>query len=529
MPSHHRSLVKSAGIIGGLTGLSRVLGFVRDLLIATAFGTGLAAEAFVVSFKVPNLLRDLVGEGAMNSAFVPVLTECHEKKREEFWRLVTTLFLLMFVILAALSALGVWFAPEIVRLIAPGFRASADPEKFPLTVELTRVMFPYILLIGLSALAMGVLNSLKEFTSSAFGPVLLNLSMITAGCFFEKKYGPMAFVVSVLVGGALQLGCQVPSLLKRGFHLVRPEWNHGFVRKIGRLLLPRAFGSALYQVNVFVDSILASFEKIVGPGGQSALYYSNRLFQLPLAIFGYSIAQAVLPTFSTQMVRQEIEGFKATFSMAVRSLALVTLPASAGLVALCEPIVRIIFQHGRFDPYSTSITQTALYFYAFGLLSCCLIKLLVNSFYAMQDTRTPVKTMLFAVSLNVALCFLFMRPLGIGGLSLASTLSATVNVGMLYACLRKRVGPVDEKRILTSFARMFVAAVLMGGFSFLFRHYVLDLHRASPRLWQAFYLLLGIIFSIAVYLGFAIILKVDEIKRFFKDQRTTGSPRRLSV
>src|SRR3990167_948626 len=196
----------------------------------------------------------------------------------------------------------------------------------------------------------------------------------------------MALVIGVLCGGALQLACQVPPLLKSGFRFTRLAFGLEAVRRIGKLLVPRAFGSALYQVNVLVDSVLASFESIVGAGGQSALYYSNRFFQLPLAIFGLSLAQAILPTFSSQMIRQDIQGFKETFSLAVRSLALVVLPASVGLVVLAKPIIRIVFQHGRFDAYSTQVTSSALFFYAFGLLSCCLIKILVNAFYSMQDT-----------------------------------------------------------------------------------------------------------------------------------------------
>lgn len=510
------SHAKSARTLGGLTGVSRVLGFVRDLIIATAFGTGVAAEAFVVSFRIPNLLRDLVGEGAMNSAFVPVLTECREKKKEEFWHLVSTLVLIMTVILVLLSVLGMALAPQIVKLMAPGFVTSADAEKFPLTVKLTRVIFPYLLLIGLSALAMGVLNSLKEFASSALGPILLNISMILAGLFFEKQYGPMALVVGVLAGGVLQLACQIPPLAKRGFRFTAPVWDHGYVKKIGKLLIPRAVGSALYQINVFVDSILASFESIVGVGGQSALYYSNRLFQLPLAIFGYSIAQAVLPTFSTQMVRQDLAGFRSTFSSAVRSLAFVVIPASVGLGVLCEPIVRTLFEHGRFDAYSTHITQSALYFYSFGLFSCCVIKLLVNSFYAMQDTRTPVKTMFLSVLLNLILSLLLMRPLGIGGLSLASSISATVNVVVLYLILRKRTGAMDEAGIFKSVVKILVSSVLMGAFAYGFDQWVLEAHRGDSRFHQTCYLFLGIGLSIFVYLLSAWLLRSEELKRFFK-------------
>ncbi len=511
----NRSVAKSAGVIGGLTSISRVLGFIRDMVIAAAFGTGLGAEAFVVSFKIPNLLRDLVGEGAANSAFVPVLTECREKKPDHFWSLVTSLFCSMAVILIVLSVLGIFFAPQIVALIAPGFVHSSDPDKFPLTVKLTRVIFPYIFLIGLSALAMGVLNTLREFKSSAFGPALLNITLIIAGVYFEKDYGPMALVVGVLIGGALQLWVQIPPLMKSGFRWVGPSSDHGYGRKIGKLLLPRAFGSALYQINVFVDSILASFEQFVGAGGQSALYYSNRIFQLPLAIFGVSLAQALLPAFSTQMVRQDKDGFRTTFSGAVRTLIFVALPASAGLLVLCRPIVRILFETGKFNAYSTEITSSALFYYAFGLLSCCLIKVLVNAFYAMQDTRTPVKTMLFAVMLNIGLSFVFMRHLKIGGLSLASTLSATVNLIMLYQVLKKRMGYLDEKRILVSFIRIFCASLLMAIFAWAFHHWVMETRLESSRLIQALTLAGCIVSSVAVYYVACLFLQVEEARKLF--------------
>ena len=514
--STHRVLARSAGIIGALTGVSRVLGFIRDLVIATAFGTGIGAEAFVVSFKIPNLLRDLVGEGAANSAFVPVLTECHEKKRAEFWELVSTLFILMTALLAVLSVLGIIFSPAIVGLIAPGFIHAQDPEKFPLAVRLTRVIFPYIFLIGLSALAMGVLNSLREFTSSSIGPILLNLSMIVTGYFFERVYGPMALVIGVLAGGVLQLGCQIPPLLKNGFRMQRPRFRNEAVKKIGRLLIPRALGSALYQINVFVDSILASFEGIVGPGGQSALYYSNRLFQLPLAIFGVALAQAILPTFSTQIVRGDMKSFKETFSLALRSLMLVVLPASVGLVVLSGPIVRIIFQHGRFNAYSTAITSNALFFYAFGLLSCCFIKIFVNAFYAMQDTKTPVKTMTFSVILNIILSLLFMSRLKIGGLALASSLSATVNAGILYYSLRRKVGPLGGFRLVSSFLKIFFAALLMGAGAFFYNRCVLDVHTSSPVRWQALALGLGIVMSVSLYLAAVWLFRIEEMRKLLK-------------
>jgi len=511
--STHRSLFKSSALLGFLTALSRILGFVRDLVIATAFGTGLGAEAFVVSFKIPNLLRDLVGEGAMNSAFVPVLTECHEKKRDEFWGLVSTLFFALSLILVLLSFLGILFAGPIAKLLAPGFLNSSDIGKFPLTVRLTRFIFPYIFLIGLSALAMGVLNALREFTSSALGPVFLNISMIFFGIFFEKSMGPMALVLGVLCGGVLQVACQIPPLLKSGFRIQKPAFDTIFVRKIGRLLIPRALGSAVYQINVFVDSILASFESVIGPGGQSALYYSNRLFQLPLAIFGVSLAQAILPTFSTQLVREDIKAFKETFSVALRSLMIVVMPASVGLAVLSKPIVRIIFEHGRFNAYSTSITASALFYYSFGLLSCSLVKILANAFYSMQDTKTPVKTMAFSVMLNILLSLVLMRSLKIGGLALASSVSATVNVVLLYTHLRKRVGELDGRRMLQSFGQVLLLSAAMGLFCLAYNFYVLTPHQQSPQFHQALYLAAGIVLSIFFYFGMAYFFKIKEVRK----------------
>ncbi len=515
--STHRHLARSAGTIGALTALSRVLGFVRDIVIAGAFGTGLGAEAFVVSFKIPNLLRDLVGEGATNSAFVPVMTECHEKRPQDFWKLVSTLCLILSLVLLALTVLGVFFTPQIVALLAPGFLDSADPQKYPLTVKLTRVMFPYIFLIGLSALAMGVLNTLKEFKSSAFGPALLNICIIVAAYFFEPRFGPMALVFGVLLGGVFQLLCQVGPLLKSGFHFTRPGFEHGFARKIGKLLLPRAFGSALYQINVFVDSILASFEQWVGAGGQSALYYSNRIFQLPLAILGVSLAQAILPTFSTQIVRGDNEGFKKTLSAALRSLMFLVMPASVGLAVWARPIVRMLFEHGKFNVYSTAITSSALFYYSFGLLSCCFIKIFVNAFYSMQDTRTPVKTMMFAVALNVALSLLFMKSLKIGGLALASSISATVNLGMLYFFLRKKIGPLDEMKIINCFCKTFLAGILMAATAVFYECQALTRVLLFSHMVQSLTLAFGILLCAGVYFMACRLIGVEESRNFFHE------------
>src|SRR3989338_3372168 len=311
----------------------------------------------------------------------------------------------------------------------------------------------------------------------------------------------MALVMGVLAGGGLQLGCQVPSLLKAGFRFVSPSFKHPSAKRIGRLLVPRAFGSALYQINVFVDSILASFEKTGGAGGQSALYYSNRLFQLPLAIFGIALAQAVLPTFSTQIVRRDIAAFKDTLAVTLKSLILLALPASVGLLVLSRPIVRIIFEHGRFNAYSTSITSNALFFYALGLLSCCFIKIFVNAFYAMQDTRTPVRTMALSVAVNIVLSLCFMRRLGVGGLALASSLSASLNMALLFRALRKKIGPFGGREIARCFVKALFCSLLMAVTVVVYDRAVLETHATTGRMAQLALLFAGIAASGAVYLG----------------------------
>lgn len=365
---------------------------------------------------------------------------------------------------------------------------------------------------------MGVLNTLKEFKSSALGPALLNLSMIISGYFFEPRFGPMALVVGVLIGGVLQLTCQFSPLIRKGFHLTRPGFEHGFARQIGRLLLPRALGTALYQINVFVDSILASFEGWVGTGGQSALYYSNRIFQLPLAILGVSLAQAILPTFSTQIVRGDREGFKNIFSAALRSLMFLVIPASLGLAVWARPIVRTLFEHGKFNAHSTEITSGALFYYSLGLLSCCFIKIFVNAFYSMQDTRTPVKTMMFSVALNVALSLLFMKSLKIAGLALASSISATTNLALLYYHLRKKIGPLDEAKIAKGFFKMMFAGAAMVLTALVFDRYGLLAVRNASHTAQALVLGGGILLCALVYFIACRLIGVEESRNFLHDK-----------
>ena len=500
-----KHLIKSTGVIGAATAISRVLGFVRDIIIANFFGTSLAAQAFFVAFRIPNSLRDIVGEGATNAAIVPVLTEYKAKgENKEFLRISKVLFNISFASLSILTLIGIIISPLIVRLVAPGF--IHEPSALQLTVQLNRMIFPYLILIGLTAYTMGVLNTERHFAAPAFGPSFLNIAIIAAGLWLCPKIGVGGLVVGVLLGGILQLLLNMIVMYKKGITIdFREGFRHPAVKKIGLLLIPRAFGSAIYQVNIFVDTMLASLSWIVGAGGVAALYYSNRLIQFPLAIFGLALAQAALPKMSHEFSMNNISRLKETLSFSLRATFLIMIPASVGLAMLGMPIIKMLFQRGEFTNYSAYITNSALFFYAFGLCAYGGIKLLVTCFYSMHDTMTPVKTALASVVLNVVLNLILMWPMKLGGLALATSISATVNFVILYILLKKRLGRLGTKEIVDSFARVLLSSAIMG--------IVLKLLSAQAFCIKG--LTLSIIAGAITFIAAAYVFKVKELKRVF--------------
>ena len=458
--STNKDIAKNASVISGFTLLSRMLGFIRDVVIAQFFGTYAYAQAFVVAFRIPNTLRDIVAEGAANSALVPVLTEYSVKKsKEEFWRLANCLLNALIVILSLLTILGIIFAPFIVRIIAPGF--TVDAFKLQETIRLTRIIYPYILLISLAAYCMAVLNSLKYFSISAFAPCLLNISIIIFALIFGE--GVMGLALGVLVGGLLQLIVQVPMLYKKGFRYEAVfDYKHPGVRQIGKLILPRVFSSCIYQLNIFVDTMLSSLSVIVGQGGVAALYFANRIFQFPLGIFGVAIAQAALPTMSRQALDENKADFKKTLSFSLIAIFLIMLPITAVIVSLSSPLVDVLFKRGRFDAYSSGITSGALLFYGFGLVGYSANKVLVSSFFSLKDTITPLKITGISLIINIALSLTLMFPMQLRGLALAASISGTCNFFIFMYALRKKIGPLEGRYLLKAFTKILVSSFFMA-------------------------------------------------------------------
>ncbi|MDD4954230.1 MAG: murein biosynthesis integral membrane protein MurJ, partial [Candidatus Omnitrophica bacterium] len=395
------AVARSAAVIGAATLCSRLLGFLRDVVIARLFGVYVYAQAFVIAFRIPNLFRDFVAEGATNAALVPVFSEYAAKHtKEEFWELSNVVLNLLLVVLAAITLLGIIFAEPIVRMIAPGF--VAEPEKFLTTVRLTRIIFPYLLLISLAAYCMGILNSLKDFTISAFAPCLLNVSIIIFALLFGE--GIKGLALGVLVGGILQLAIQVPVIYKKGFRLrLFQKFDHPAARVIGKLMVPRVASSSIYQLNNFVDSIFGSLAWIVGEGGVAVLYFSYRLIQFPLGIFSNALSQAVLPEFSRQALEDNYGELKSTLSRALRLIFFVMLPASAAFMVLSRPLVSGLFGGGKFDAYSQDLTASALFFYSIGLCAYGATKVLQCCFFALKDTKTPMKISFIALVSNIIL------------------------------------------------------------------------------------------------------------------------------
>lgn len=453
----NHSVVKAAGLIGAATFSSRVLGFIRDMVLARLFGATPAADAFFVAYRIPNLLRELFAEGSMSSAFIPVFIEYHAlRAKRDAWELASAMFTTLLTIITLITLLGILAAPGIVWLLAPGFHN--DPAKLAMTTLLTRIMFPYLLFISLAALAMGVLNSLRAFAAPALSPVFFNVFIIGCALFLSPTLPEpiLGVAVGVVAGGAAQFAMQLPGLSLRGMLFgLRFEPGHPGVRRIGALMVPSLIGLSVTQVNITVSTILASFFA----GGPTYLFYGMRLIQFPLGIFGVALATAILPTLSAQAARGSLDELRGTLGFGLRMILFIILPAMAGLIFLRGPIVHLFFEHGTFTPTDTKATALALLCYAVGLWAFAGVRIIVAAFYSMQDTKTPALAAAAAVLANLLLSLVLMAPLRHAGLALATALAAMLNALTLVLVLNRRLGGVDWASVGRSAARVLVATL----------------------------------------------------------------------
>ncbi|MBI3291438.1 MAG: murein biosynthesis integral membrane protein MurJ [Elusimicrobia bacterium] len=460
---HAGQLVQQAASFSWATLLSRILGYVRDCAVAHAFGAGLVADAFYAAFRISNLLRRLLGEGALSAAFIPVFTEYLEQRGEgEARRLFQALTTLLVVLVGGITVLGIWQAPLVTRLIAAGFEQA--PGKFTLTVLLTRLMFPFFFFVVLAALAMGVLNAGGVFFTPGFAPAMLSLAELGfiwgIAPHLPVRWHIQGLAVSAVVGGIAQWAIQLPALWRRRMSLgIVWEPQHEGIRRVGRLMTPAIFGLSVDQINAFFGTICASFLR---EGSMTALYYSNRVMQLPLALFGIAMASVSLPAMSASVARADRARLKETINASLRLSLFFIVPAMIGLLTLGSPILEMLFERGRFTHEATRLTNQALAAFALGLVAYSAVKVLANAFNAQQETRIPVRIAMGCVGLDIVLTLSLMGPFGVGGVAFATAAAAWVNAGGLFLCLRRRIGLLGGKRLLHTGVRVLLISAIMG-------------------------------------------------------------------
>jgi putative peptidoglycan lipid II flippase len=502
-----KQLLKSGLIVSVMTLLSRVLGLVRDIVMTNILGASWAADVFLVAQKIPNFLRRLFAEGAFSQAFIPVLSEYQSNKTtQEVKRLISETSGTLSLILLVVAIVGVIGSPVLVAMFGPGF--IDEEHKFELASLLLKITFPYILFISLTAFSGSILNSVGRFGVPAFTPVLLNLSIISAVVIVSPTLPDktaMAMAWGVFAAGILQLLLQLPFLWKEGL-LVKPTWGWKSpgVQKILNLMGPAIFGVSVGQINLFLDTLLASF---LETGSIMWLYVSDRMLEFPLGMFAIAISTVILPSLARQHASDSKDDFNQTFNWGLRLVFLIGVPAAVGLFIMAEPIILTVFQHGNFTLHDANFASFSLKAYIIGLLGFMLIKVLATGFYSRQDTRTPVKIGVIAMVTNMVLNLILFFPFAHVGLALATAISAIVNATLLFIHLRRKGIFVPDGRWKLWFAKLTGANLVLIGF-ILSSMAATDVWRdwgVLDRAWHMGFLIIG---SVSIYTFALFLLRV---------------------
>jgi putative peptidoglycan lipid II flippase len=494
---------------------SRILGLVREQVLASMFGAGNAMDAFNVAFRIPNLVRDLFAEGAMSAAFVPVfMRQLASGDRDSAWRLANNVINALLVTTGVLVVLGMVFARPLVGLFASDYAGVAG--KLDLTVLLTRIMLPFLTLVAVAAAAMGMLNSLHRFFIPALSPAMFNIATILCALLLVPLMprvglpGIAAIAIGALVGGVAQIAVQWPLLRREGFSYAPSlNWNQEGLRRVLMLMGPGTIGLAATQVNVFINTVLATRE---GTGAVSWLNYAFRLMYLPTGLFGVSIATAVVPAVSRHAARGDDAGVRATLAEGLSLMFVLNVPATIGLIVLSHPIVRVIFERSAFLPSDTDATAAALQYYAVGLLGYSIVRIASPTFYALGDSRTPVQISIWSVGLNVVLNVALARVLGYGGLALGTSIAALFNAAGLLWLLHARLDGLEDRRVVSSLARIVIASLLMGTAALLVNGTLVTWMPGDTFTRQAIRLFLTIVCALLVLGTAAHLLRIREFR-----------------
>lgn len=466
-----RVLLETAMLLMITTVISRILGFIRDIFILNQFGQNRVTDAYNAAFSIPDFLYMLLVGGALSSAFIPIFSSYIATDREEEgWKVASIVFNWVIVFLGVGVLLGYIYTDKLIYLLVPGF----DPAGLEMTVKLTRIMFFQVLFMCFSGISMGILNSFKHFSAPAFGSCLYNVGIILGGLLLSMPierhfpgYGIAGFSIGVVIGAMLNFVVQIPALKKVGirYHFSFDFRNPG-VKQLLILMLPVLIGLSVSQINVFVNQ---NFASSLSEGMITALRTAQRMMQLPVGIFAIAIAVAIFPTLTTHAAREETDDFINTFSLGVRSVIFITVPAAVGLLVLRVPLIRLIFEHegGAFTHAATLATAEALLFYAIGLFAYGVIHVQSRTFYALKNTAVPVAAAVIAIIVNIFFSYILVKPMEQGGLALAYSISGIVNMALLFVMLRKKIGYINGKRIISSFFLILLASAIMGFFAWI--------------------------------------------------------------
>jgi putative peptidoglycan lipid II flippase len=506
-------LARSAGLIGAATMTSRVLGVARETVLAALFGAGNDMDAFNVAFRVPNLLRDLFAEGAMSAAFVATFTRhLTIRGREAAWRLGNLVTSTLFVITVVCVVVAWIVTPALVGAMAPEY--ATVPGKLELTIVLTRIMLPFIPMVALSVAMMGMLNSLRRFFVPALSPATFNVATILAAFTLVPLMPRLGWpriagiAIGTLIGGLGQILLQWPLLKREGWRYSPiVDVRDPGLREVLLLMAPGTLGLAAVQVNVFVNTVLATNE---GTGAVSWLNYAFRIMYLPIGLFGASIGTAALPDIAHHAAMENVEGMRRTVSSALRLMLMLNIPATVGLVLLAHPIVSMLLERGRFGPADTAATAAAVMCYAPGLIGYSAVKIASPSFYSLGDSRTPVIASAIAVATNLALNLTLVRVLGFRGLALGTAIAAMVNATILLAWLRRRLGGLDGRRNARALAAILVASIIMGVAVWFTQQTLESAITGHGTLVRALRVLTSIVAGMIVLTGVARLLRIEE-------------------
>jgi putative peptidoglycan lipid II flippase len=491
--------------------ISRVLGFIREMIVAKVYGAGIKTDAFFAAFTIPDVMFNLLIAGALSSGFMPVFNQYLAKDEEdEAWKAASTFITVAIIFIIIFNIVGIVFARALVPLVAAGNIKTA--EGYELTVKLTRIMFSAVTFTVLAGLLRGILNSYKIFTSPAVGPVLYNVGMILGALLLGKTFGIYGMAIGVIVGAILNFGVQYPDFRRVGkrFKFSLDTKNPGY-RRMLRLMGPAIIGLSVNQLNYMINQNMAS---LLGPGSITVLRYASRIMLLPLGIFAMGVATTIFPLLNSHIARKEIESFKDTFSQGLRTVMFITIPATVGMIVLNVPIIRLLFKTGKFTEQDVLLTAFVLAFYSFGLLGQSGIQIITRGFYAVQDTKTPVKLAFLALVINAVLNYIFVKfsSLAIGGIAFSYSLTSVINMLLLYKALSNKINGLKTKETVVSFVKSCLASLIMAGGAFITSRFIESKIGVASKFAQLIDVGVAMSVGMVLYFGAAYMLKMSEME-----------------